>query len=36
MQHQHMLISGFDSSPTPSKDLLKVVEFTNDISTLVD
>ncbi len=36
MQHQHMSTNGFDSPPTPSKDMSKAIERTNDISILVD
>jgi hypothetical protein len=36
MQHQHMSTNGFDSPPTPSKDMSKTIEPTNDISILVD
>jgi hypothetical protein len=36
MQHQHVSTNGFDSPPTPSKDMSKVIEPTNDISILVD
>jgi hypothetical protein len=31
-----MSTNGFDLPPTPSKDMSKVIEPTNDISTLVD
>jgi hypothetical protein len=31
-----MSTSGFDSLPTPSKDMSKAIEPTNNISTLVD
>jgi hypothetical protein len=31
-----MSTNGFDSSPTPSKDMLKVVEPTNNISAFID
>jgi hypothetical protein len=36
MQHQHMSTNGFDSPPTPSKDILKFIELANNISTLID
>jgi hypothetical protein len=31
-----MPTSGFDSPPTPSKDISKAIEPTNDLSILVD
>jgi len=31
-----MSTNGFDSPPTPSKDMLKTIELANDISTLID
>jgi hypothetical protein len=36
MQHHHMSTSGFDSPPTPSKDMLQIIEPTNNIFALVD
>jgi len=36
MQHHHMSTSGFDSPPTPSKDMLKNIELANNVSALVD
>ncbi len=36
MQHHHMSTSGFDSPPTPSKDMLKNIELTNNVFALVD
>lgn len=36
MQHQHMSSNGFDSPPTLSFDMSKVVKPTNVISTLVN
>jgi len=31
-----MSTNGFDSPPTPSKDILKAIELANNISTLID
>lgn len=36
MQHQHMSTNGFDSPPTPSKDMSKAIKPTNNIFVLVD
>ncbi len=36
MQHQHMSTSGFDLTPTPSKDMSKVVEPTNNIYVFIN
>lgn len=36
MQHQNMSTSGFDSPPTPSRDMLKVIELANNIFALIN